>query len=432
MKFFHFLISSLVLIACQKQKKAQIVCDLPDLGAVGSICDSLHSVGEYDKAARLYSQTGEQNQSSELFVYSAWMYGQAKKTDSALMAIKKAISFGMSNPYVLDKVGIETAAEASELRTDVDRLLDSIKVINTSIENFEVISTPVNDFWNYFEKAKTDTANAKKYLTQYICEGSNAVKDYYHIRYENVEKMHRNLTLKYADFYDYVKNSITEDRLYKVAEESKQMMLNFSKIYPQTTFPKTYLIPDLINSSGTLSELGLYIGISMFAKSDSMPLNNLDDWQKTHITEFENMKYVLIHELMHFQQSYSDSENRQLLLGKLIEEGVCDFLVTLLTAKHEMSPDMKRRLDYMAIPENKSFMKEELKRDLYTDDLSKWMYNGGMITDRPSDMGYTLGYLICKSYYENSTDKKQAVFELLNTSSFKSIIEESEYSDLLN
>lgn len=431
MKHFHFLLIALLVLACQKDKPTPKICELPDVGAIGSICDSLYAAEEYTQAARLYFKGGIQNQSSELFVYSAWMYGQAQEADSALMAIKNAISFGMSNPYILDKVGIAAEAGNDGLRKEVHHLLDSLESINSSIDNFEVINTTTNDFWEYFEKAKADTANAKMYLAQYICEGSNALKDYYHIRYENVDKMHRNLILKYSDYYTYVKSILTQDRLQKVAEESKEMMLQFSKIYPPTTFPKTYLVPDLINSSGTLSELGLFIGISMFAKSDSMPLKNLDDWQKTHISEFENMNFVLIHELMHFQQSYSDDKNRNILLGKLIEEGVCDFLVTLLTPKNAVSPDMQRRLDYLATEENENFILEELKRDLYSGDLSKWMYNGGAISDRPSDMGYTMGYLICKSYYEQSTDKKQAVFELLNTSNFKSIIENSEYSSLL-
>ena len=74
---------------------------------------------------------------------------------------------------------------------------------------------------------------------------------------------------------------------------------------------------------------------------------------------------------------------------------------------------------------------DELKKDLYSSDLSKWMYNGGGIKDRPSNLGYTMGYLICKSYYENSNDKKKAIFELLNTNNFKKIIEESDFIEIL-
>ena len=143
------------------------------------------------------------------------------------------------------------------------------------------------------------------------------------------------------------------------------------------------------------------------------------------------MKFDLVHELMNFQQSYSDAEYRDLLLGKLIEEGVCDFLVSTLNENNQVSPAVQRNLDYLEEPGNFKFLMNELKRDIYGEDLSKWMYNGGGIQDRPSNLGYTMGYLICKSYYENCTDKGTSIFELLNTSDFKRIIEEIEFKEIL-
>ncbi|MGB5819772.1 MAG: DUF2268 domain-containing putative Zn-dependent protease [Saonia sp.] len=431
MRFILFLLTVLVFLSCKSQIESQQFCDLLDIGAIGYQCDSLRSIGEHSKAAQLYFKTGEKNQSSELFVYSAWQFSEANNVYSALIAIKRAIDFGMSNPYVLDKVGIDEQNKDSSLRKEVDQLLEDIKLKNSSVDNFEVITTPIDRFWTYYNQAINDSLNAKKHLTGFICDGSNATKDYYHIRYENIENMYRVMIKNNSKYYQYTKNHITSDKLKKISNESKEMMVRFSEIYPNAVFPKTYLIPDLINGSGTLTELGLFIGVTMFAKSDTMPTENLNDWQKNTITEFNNMKFDLVHELMHFQQSYGDSDNRNLLLGKLIEEGVCDFLVTLLTKNNEMSPVMQKRLNYINNPENMRFMMNELKKDLYSSDLSKWMYNGGGIKDRPSNLGYTMGYLICKSYYENSKDKKKAIFELLNTNNFKKIIEESDYIEIL-
>ena len=431
MRLILFLLTVFALFGCKNQIEPQQFCELADIGAIGYQCDSLRSIGKHGKTAQLYFKTGEKNQSSELFVYSAWQFNEANNIDSALIAIKRAIDFGMSNPYVLDKVGINEQNKNNRIRKEVDQLLADIKLKNSSVDNFEVITTPIDRFWTYYNQAINDSLNAKKHLTEFICDGSNAIKDYYHIRYENIDKMYRVMIKKNSKYYQYTKNHITSDKLKKISNESKEMMVKFSELYPNAVFPKTYLIPDLINGSGTLTELGLFIGVTMFAKSDTMPTENLNDWQKNTITEFNNMKFDLVHELMHFQQSYGDSDNRNLLLGKLIEEGVCDFLVTLLTKNNEMSPVMQKRLNYVNNPENMAFIMDELKKDLYSSDLSKWMYNGGGIKDRPSNLGYTMGYLICKSYYENSNDKKKAIFELLNTNNFKKIIEESDFIEIL-
>lgn len=431
MKYILLALTPILLLSCGREIEMQNSCNLIDIGAVGLTADSLRSTGKHSKAAQLYFQTGEENESSELFVYAAWQFGESQNIDSALISIKRAISFGMSSPYILDKVGIEEKSKNSKLRIEIDKLLDEIRVKNSSVENFEVVTAPIDRFWNYFDKALKDKVHAKKHLSEFICEGSNALKDYYHIRYENTENMYQVMVQKNPEYYLYLKKYFTKDRLKNISQESKLMMKRFSEIYPKAVFPKTYIVPDLINGTGTLTESALYIGVDMFAKSNDMPLKNLNNWQISTITEFENMKYDLVHELMHFQQSYSDFENRELLLGKLIEEGVCDFLVSLLTNNNQVSPGVQRNLNYLKIENNYQFVMNELKRDLYNGDLSKWMHNGGAIKDRPSNLGYTIGFLICKSYYERSPNKKKAVFELLNTNNFKTIINESDFKEIL-
>lgn len=130
---------------------------------------------------------------------------------------------------------------------------------------------------------------------------------------------------------------------------------------------------------------------------------------------------------MHFQQSYKDVENSETLLGKVIREGVCDYLVELTSDKKTLSSGRLKTIAYLDDPTKLKFILSEFKRDMYSKNLSNWMYNGGAIKDRPSDLGYALGYKICKSYYERSKDKKAAIFELLNTDDFKKILNGSQY-----
>ncbi|MBT8292543.1 MAG: DUF2268 domain-containing protein, partial [Eudoraea sp.] len=111
----------------------------------------------------------------------------------------------------------------------------------------------------------------------------------------------------------------------------------------------------------------------------------------------------------------------------VISEGVCDFLVELCSGEELKNSNLL----YLSDQENEQKIMDDLKKDLFSEDNSKWLYNGGAITDRPHDLGYTVGYLICKSYYNNSPDKKNAVFELLNTNDFLTILGGSDYSFLL-
>ncbi|MEM6687024.1 MAG: hypothetical protein AAF617_14680, partial [Bacteroidota bacterium] len=372
-------------ICCTKTTSPSASCELIDIAAIGYACDSLREKGAHEKAAHLYFEAGSKNQSSELFVYAAWQFGEANKIDSSLIAVQHAIKFGLNSPYILKKAGIEEKTKNSPLRKEIDQLLEKIKAKNASVENFEVVTEPINRFWQYFDQAITDSINGKKYLSEFICDGSNALKDYYHIRYENVDNMYRVMIQKNPEYYRYLKDFFTSGRLESVSNECKKMMQKFAELYPKAVFPKTYIVPDLINGTGTLTESALYIGVDMFAKSDRMPLQNLNDWQIATITEFGNMKFDLVHELMHFQQSYSGTKDTAFLFGKLIEEGACDFLVSLLTENNEVSPSVQRNLNYVSKPENFAFIMSELKRDIYSSDLMKWMHNGGTIKDRPSN-----------------------------------------------
>jgi hypothetical protein len=49
---------------------------------------------------------------------------------------------------------------------------------------------------------------------------------------------------------------------------------------------------------------------------------------------------------------------------------------------------------------------------MFTSYSSNWLYNGSMRTT-VADLGYFMGYTICKSYYNNSTDKKKAIKDII-------------------
>lgn len=89
------------------------------------------------------------------------------------------------------------------------------------------------------------------------------------------------------------------------------------------------------------------------------------------------------------------------------------------------------KIEYLDNQENMDFILSEFSRDMYFGDLSMWMYNGGGIQDRPSDIGYALNFIICKSYYEQSDDKRQAIWELFNTDDFESILKNTDYGYLV-
>jgi len=55
-----------------------------------------------------------------------------------------------------------------------------------------------------------------------------------------------------------------------------------------------------------------------------------------------------------------------------------------------------------------SFQKEMLRKD-----RKNWLYNGTSAPNGHADLGYFVGYAICKSYYDKQKDKQDALKEII-------------------
>jgi hypothetical protein len=59
------------------------------------------------------------------------------------------------------------------------------------------------------------------------------------------------------------------------------------------------------------------------------------------------------------------------------------------------------------------------------------MYNYGAVKEEPADLGYWIGAEICRSYYEQAKDKRDAVRNIATLGDIEKILRESKYAWLL-
>ena len=414
----------------ENQKSASIDVHslfLPDLNSLFENYDRVERNKQYSAFANELVHANRDLKSSELYLEAASLYYQGGTTDSVVPLLHKAIDEGMANPAILKKFpGIRQ--HNSELLTKLSERLDSISYKLKEIPHFTLEMEAMNSFWPYFEKARNNPKKAKQFFKEYIFKGPQEIRDYYAVRYYSLENMYGQMINASPKYYGYLKEQFNSDSTLALKKTTAKWMKQFKVLYPEAVFPKVYIVPGMLNSGGTVTDMGLFIGGDMYGRSENMPLEELSDWQKNAIMEISALPGIIMHELMHFQQNYGDTEHENMVIYKLIEEGVCDFVVELSSGM----PLQNEQLNYLKDPLNFEKITKELKEELFTEDLSKWMYNGGAIEDRPNDLGYALGYLISKSYYNKANDKQIAMFELLNTNSMISILKESDYAYLLD
>ncbi|MGB3607602.1 MAG: DUF2268 domain-containing putative Zn-dependent protease [Psychroserpens sp.] len=429
MKSYHCLVLILCVfaISCQEEKEQNVsnVNDmhLPNLDVLFEDYGNLDDPSQFQSFANDIYHSNRDLKASEMYIYAALFYNQASIPDSTVVMLNLAIDNGMSNPNILSKFKIE----GDSIYDSVQVRLDSIQNQLKSIDNFGIETSAMQEFWSYLDRAQSDTTHAKTILKEFIFDGPKELRDYYTIRYANLDNMKFQMIDKTPEYYAHLKTQFQADSIKAMKTQIKGWMKNFKTLYAEAVFPKVYVVPGLLNSGGTASEMGMFIGGDMFGKSKTMRIDGMTEWQQGAIAELDGLPKLVIHELMHFQQNYGDQTNDQNVLGSIFMEGVCDFMVELATGiKFETESTT-----FLEHPEHMQLVSDDFLIDRYTTDFSKWLYNGD-IEDRPYDLGYTLGYLISKSYYEHHANKTEAIYDLLNTDDYTSIYKNSDFAYLLD
>lgn len=142
---------------------------------------------------------------------------------------------------------------------------------------------------------------------------------------------------------------------------------------------------------------------------------------------------TIAHEYVHTQQDYpligimtgGPSFLRGTLLRHAIKEGGADFIASLVVGK----------------PRHNAFgeahaaeLWRDFQRDKHTKDYRLWLYNGWnakelkSLGERPGDLGYWMGYLITKAYYDKAPDKAAAIHDLLTITDFDTFLARSGYA----
>ena len=163
----------------------------------------------------------------------------------------------------------------------------------------------------------------------------------------------------------------------------------------------------------------------MYSLSPKTSKDELGRWQKLVLTPTSDIPFIVAHEMIHFQQRYTQSD--QTLLAACIEEGAANFLGSMCSGGvgefHQLNV-----YPYGDVHEKELW--ERFQKDMdRTDKQSVWLYSESGEGVRPDDLGYYMGHRICESYYKNASDKTQAIYDILNIKDFKSFLAKSRYCD---
>lgn len=290
--------------------------------------------------------------------------------------------------------------------------------------NQKVFTSDIDNFWIAYDSIQSTKDSSKQidFIQKlYVDKGTKGLKGFMAVR-NYTPALWVQLIRLYPKFWNSIRPNTFTARSY--ASQIEKNINKFKELYPGLKEAKMYFTVGGLRSGGTTMNDMVLIGSEIATGNASTDVSEFPNkWLESVFKnqQPDNIVPLNIHEYVHTQQK-GDPHN---LLGQAIKEGACDLITELVTGR----PLQNNYIVYGR--EHETELKEQFKKEMFTSYSSNWLYNGSTATT-VADLGYFMGYTICKSYYNNSGDKKKAITEIIelnfkNEDDIESFLRNSKY-----
>ncbi|WP_426478236.1 Ig-like domain-containing protein [Chryseobacterium sp. CBSDS_008] len=274
-----------------------------------------------------------------------------------------------------------------------------------SQKSTKIFTSDIDNFWTAYDSIQKTKEYSQKLdilKTLYTDKATQGLKAFMNAR-DYDDTVFVNNIEKYPKFWNSVRpNTLTIKTKIKELEAS---VVRLKEIYPELKEAEMYFTIGGLNSGGTVKGDMVLVGAELATGLPSTDISEFkDDWLKSVFAKqsLDHIVSLNIHEYIHTQQT----GDRGRVLSQSIKEGSCDFIAELVMNK----PLERKYFSYGKAHEAE--IKALFKKEMFTGNFTNWLYNGRQ-KGESTDLGYYVGYEICKSYYRNAKDKKQAIKDII-------------------
>jgi hypothetical protein len=266
----------------------------------------------------------------------------------------------------------------------------------------KIFTSDISNFWTAYDSIQKVENNKNEILENLFLnkktEGLNA--------FMQIKKFDINDYLTAFEKYPQFWNSIRPNTLIdaKKIKTINKALTKLKKLYPNNSKGNIYYTIGTLKSGGTTNNQNLLLGIEKIVGDKNTIVSEFENENLRKMFQFSNtttIEQVTIHEFVHTFQK--DGEIN--VLSKAIKEGSCDFIAELTLNKKFNS----QYIDYGF--QNYEKVKSNFKSEMFSQNFGNWFYNSDV--SKNPDLGYFVGYVISKKYYENSKDKKKAIKDII-------------------
>lgn len=272
----------------------------------------------------------------------------------------------------------------------------------------KIFTSDIDNFWIAYDSIQhtNDFSKKLKFINQlYIEKGTKGLKALMKSK-DYSDTLYVKVIGEFPNFWKSIRpNTLSVKNRTK---ELNNAIQNLKKLYPELKEAEIYFAIGCLGAAGRTTDNMVLIGTELATSTSATDVSDFkNDWYKNIFAHnsLDDIVSLNIHEYVHTQQKVNNSTQ---LLNQVIKEGAADFIAELALEK----PLQRNYISYgnLHLENLKKEFKEQMFLNLGFED--NWLYNGLQKGDS-ADLGYYMGYEICKSYYNNSNDKTKAIKDII-------------------
>jgi hypothetical protein len=264
-------------------------------------------------------------------------------------------------------------------------------------------------FWAVYDSLHTLTDSTQQIQLiqqQYLDKGTDGLKELATLRHWTPEKFRKSI-LEHPGFWSSIRPKTLE--VQQNIPLITKLMERYQLLYKDFKIPDVYFIIGYIGTGGTTTQVHILIGTEIAVGDSTTDATGLHPFLTAFMYNSRGVAHLVAHEITHTQQKGGDMEENRKgnLLGFCLGEGMCDFMAELLLEQPLQTP-------YITYGEkHKKELWKKFKQEMHGLKTDDWLYNGASKPKGDADLGYYIGYVICKSYYNHAKDKSTAIHDII-------------------
>jgi len=271
-----------------------------------------------------------------------------------------------------------------------------------------VYTTDIDNFWIAYDLIVQESDSLKQIQlidSLYIQKGSIGLEKIIEARNYTASE-YVELVNSYPKFFKSIRSNTLKSKV--LADELNKGMEKLEAIYPHIKPAEIYFTMGCMRTNGTTRDNLVLIGSELAMADRQTDISEFEgqtkEWLETFFSSdpIHGLVLLNIHEYVHTQQSPIPNN----LLHKVLYEGVAEFVSVTAMGVPSNAPAIEFGKKNPAVG-------EKFEKEMFYERTHDWLWSSSPNEFGVRDLGYYVGYAIAEIYYNNSSDKQQAIKELI-------------------